>query len=248
MTENRTFQAALLDPIKPVPANLKDGRGRPAKSRFDIYRNNVVASLINGLESGFPMTRAFVGAKYFKLLAGKFVRIYLPQNPLMPLYGEEFSEFLSHNIPCGSHPYLSDIARLEYAIRLSYHSADSEEYDWSTLGHLNEDDLKEARVTFIPSVFLVTSDWPLFDIWIRSKINSESAVKETQSVLVVRPEFDPYPVLLPQSSQCFFRTLKDGMPLGLAIERASNTPGFDLKETLELFAKHRCVRNIEIPK
>ena len=156
MTENRTFQAVLLDPIKPVPANLKDGKGRPAKSRFDIYRNNVVASLINGLESGFPMTRAFVGAKYFKLLAGKFVRIYLPQNPLMPLYGEEFSEFLSHNIPCGSHPYLSDIARLEYAIRLSYHSADSEECDWSTLGHLNEDDLKEARVTFIPSVFLVT--------------------------------------------------------------------------------------------
>ena len=244
MTKEGMFQTALLDPANPVPSNLIDGRGRPAKSRFDIYRNNVVASLIRGLETGFPITNTFIGSEHFKILAGQFVRMYPPKSPVMPLYGEEFPEFLNHNIPCGTYPYLSDIARLEYAIRLSYHSADSDGYDWANLGLLNEDDLKEAKVTFKPSLFLVVSDWPLFDIWVHSKSNVASSAKGAQSVLVVRPEFDPYPVLLPQSSVSFFRDLQGQVPLGPAIERSSEVPGFDLQATLQLFAQHQCVKNI----
>jgi len=248
MTGKQAFKTALLDPNRPAPANLNDGHGRPANSRFDIYRNNVVTSLIRALETGFPMTCALLGSKHFKGLAIQFVRMNLPETPVMPIYGEKFPEFLDHHISQGAYLCLSDVARLEYAIRLSYHSADCEGYDWSTLGFLSEEDLTEVKVTFAPSVFIVSSKFPLYDVWASSKIDTNITAKEAQSVLVVRPEFDPYPVLLPQSSLTFFRDLKGLVPLGLAIERANKVPGFDLQATLQLFAQHQCVKNIARPE
>ena len=248
MTESQAFKTALLDPNKPAPANLNDGHGRPANSRFNIYRNNVVTSLIRALETGFPITCALLGSKHFKGLAIQFVRMNLPETPVMPLYGEKFPEFLYHHIPQSADLYVSDVARLEYTIRLSYHSADCDGYDWSTLGLLSEEELSDVQVTFAPAVFLITSDCPLYDMWASSKIDADSTAREAQSVLVVRPEFDPYPVLLPQSSLAFFLDLKGLVSLGLAIERANKVQGFDLQATLQLFAQHQCVKNIARPE
>ena len=39
------FTAAILDPDAPVPPGLLDPEGRPAGKRFNVYRNNLAASL-----------------------------------------------------------------------------------------------------------------------------------------------------------------------------------------------------------
>ena len=65
---HESFARALLDPSAGVPAGLLRPDGAPAARRFDIYRNNVVASLVDALaDSGvtdisMPMTPAKVWA------------------------------------------------------------------------------------------------------------------------------------------------------------------------------------------
>ena len=57
MTPHTLFQHALLDPSQPALATLSNGQGQEAGDRFDVYRNNVVLSLITAVEAGFPQTR-----------------------------------------------------------------------------------------------------------------------------------------------------------------------------------------------
>ncbi len=61
MTPHTLFQHALLDTSQPAPATLSNVQGQEAGDRFDVYRNNVVLSLITAVEAGFPQTRALTG-------------------------------------------------------------------------------------------------------------------------------------------------------------------------------------------
>jgi hypothetical protein len=62
MTDQSSFGAALLDPETPPPPGLTDAEGRPAGRRFDVYRNNVAASLTDALATGFPVIAKLLGA------------------------------------------------------------------------------------------------------------------------------------------------------------------------------------------
>lgn len=119
------FRAALLNPAHPVPAGLTDPEGRPAGKRFDVYRNNVTVSLMKALEAGFPAIAAFLGTENFRILAGTFVRQHPPASPVMQQYGAELPGFLEAFAPLRTCPWLGDLARLELALRSSYHAADA---------------------------------------------------------------------------------------------------------------------------
>ena len=69
------FTTALLDPDKPRPQGLVDPSGRPAGKRFDVYRNNVVSSLIGAMETAFPTIRRLVGDTFFGAMAGVYSRL-----------------------------------------------------------------------------------------------------------------------------------------------------------------------------
>ncbi len=59
------FAAALLDLERPIPAGLIGPDGRPSTRRFNVYRNNVVASLTRVLGAAFPVTVRIVGEEFF---------------------------------------------------------------------------------------------------------------------------------------------------------------------------------------
>ncbi len=53
--DQTTLRRAILDPLATVPDGITDDRGRPALRRFAVYRNNVVVSLTEALETAFPV-------------------------------------------------------------------------------------------------------------------------------------------------------------------------------------------------
>jgi len=241
------FRSAILDPDAARPAGLVDGQGRTAGRRFDVYRNNVAVSLSEALETAFPIIAKLVGAKNFKALAGAFLRAHPPSSPLMMFYGIEMPEFLSSFGPTTDIGYLPDIARLEIALRESYHAADIAALDPLELQELSTDELMASGIAFAPAVRLVRSTWPIHAIW---RFNTEDGAPKpsmaAEDIIVLRQELDPAPHLLPTGGGAFIAALFSGESVGSAFETATaETENFDLADTLALLLRGNALKKLK---
>jgi hypothetical protein len=228
------FRNALLDPDLPIPIGLTDPQGRPAGRRFNVYRNNVSVSLTEALRTAFPVIRALVGEDFFTAMATIFLRTHPPRSPLLMFYGVEMPDFLSAFAPVAHLGYLPDIARLELALRHSYHAADIAPVSPGTLAALPPDQLMNMQLMLAPPVFLIRSQWPIHAIWMANTRNGPSPKAVPQDVLVVRPEFDPEPELLPPGAGDFIEKLIAGNTIAAALDEEVS---FDLTATLGLLIK-----------
>ncbi len=247
MTAQAAFHAALLDVACPVPEGLCDGSGRPAGRRYGVYRNNVAVSLRDALDTGFPATARLLGAENFAHVAGRFLRSAPPTTPVMMHYGTGFPAFLEGLAPLAHLPYLGDVARIELALRASYHAADSPVADATILQGLDETAFFEARLVLAPSVRLLRSPWPALAIWTYTlRPNSPKPLAGAQDTLILRPDFDPEPHLLPDGGFAFLEGLDRGHCLGAAMDQAGE--GFDPGPTLGLLLAGGGISFIHPPK
>ncbi|MCP3969081.1 MAG: DUF2063 domain-containing protein [Rhodobacteraceae bacterium] len=234
MTGQRDFASGLLEPDFAAPVGLVNPDGAQALKRYDVYRNNVAVSLTEALELSFPVIRKLVGEANFKLLAGAFLRRHPPVTPILMLYGEQMPGFLEQFEPVQRLGYLPDVARLELALRLSYHAADVEPLDPVVLQQMPTDRLMAARVALAPAMRLVRSRWPVHSIW---RFNAEDGAgkpsAQGENVLVIRPGYDPVAATLPPGGGSFVDALMRAERFGTALDSAiAAAPGFDLTETL----------------
>lgn len=228
------FRQALLDAEQPVPSGLLDGYGAAAGRRFSVYRNNVAVSLTEALRVAFPVLCKLLGNENFDRLAGIFLRAHPPRSPMMMHYGQDLPAFLETFEPLQQIGYLPDVARLENAIRLSYHAKDAEPVDTAVIASLPPEQLTGARVRFAPAIQMVRSPWPLYDIW---RFNSEDGAPKpearAQSVLVTRAEYDPMPHPLTPPEAICLAALMEGQSFSQAIAAAeAEAKDFDLSPLL----------------
>ena len=246
MTTQSDFEGALLDANKPVPAGLSDGSGRPAGRRYWVYRNNVAVSLGDALGTGFPAISKLVGPQNFKNLAAIFLRQHPPKSPLMMHYGAEFPAFLEGFEPLKHLGYLGDVARIELALRQSYHAADATAADPTQLQRLGEAELMTCRMTLAPAVHILRSAWPAASIWAFNMVpGSPKPQAKPEDTLITRPEFDPMPHVLPHGAADFLIALAKGATFEDALKVAqSNAADFDLGATLNLALGHGAISDI----
>ena len=246
IVDQTDFKSALLDPSAQRPQGLKDGIGRPAGRRFDIYRNNIAVSLTEALETAFPVLVMLVGKKNFQTLASVFLRKHPPSSPLMMYYGAEMPVFLESFEPTSAIGYLPDVARIELALRESYHSADSQAIDPRKFQEIPPEKLMASVIGIAPSVRLVRSKWPIHAIW---RYNAETgAPKPTmtaEDVAVLRNDFDPVPHLLPDGGGAFIDALLRQQTLEEALDAATSaTDSFDLSAMLAILLGAGAVTSI----
>ena len=99
MSDPSAFSAALLDPERPPPDSLVSWNGSDPAVRFAVYRNNVIASLLEALADTFPVTRALVGGRFFDRMARQFIVVEPPVSPIMSAYGETLPAFIDGFAP-----------------------------------------------------------------------------------------------------------------------------------------------------
>lgn len=235
MTSDQTqFSAAVLDPAADVPSGLSDGQDQPAGRRFNVYRNNVAASLTQALNDGFPVIAKLLGRPGFDGIAGHYLRAHPPRSPVLMQYGQGFPTFLAGFEPLKHLGYLGDVARLELAIRSSYHAADAAAIDPSYLQSVAPDALLDAHLVLAPSLRLIRSDWPIYDIWrYNTAANAPKPKAVAQDVVITRPDFDPAPHLLKPGGAVWIGAIQQGHNIGAAFDRATqNIPDFDLATVL----------------
>lgn len=245
-TDQAAIRAALLDASQPVPSGLTDPDGATAGKRFAVYRNNIAVSLTEALRTGFPILRRLLGDDNFDRMAGLYLRAAPPDTPLMMHYGATLPAFLAGFAPLQHIGYLPDVARLELALRRSYHAADAVPIDPARLAAMAPDDLMRARLSFAPALELIRSPWPLFDIW---RFNTEDGapkpVAHAQDVLVLRREFDPEPHPLSPAAGQWLETAHAGAPMGDAQDAAlALDPEFDLGALLTLLLDGHAITDI----
>lgn len=235
IVDQTDFRRAILDPKIERPDGLSDGNGQAAGRRFDVYRNNVAVSLAEALETAFPTIAKLVGTQNFNVLAGIFLRQHPPSSPLMMFYGQEMPGFLENFEPAKALGYLPDIARLEVAMRESYHAADHTAVDPKAF-EIAPDMLMASKLEFAASLRLIRSRFPIHGIWRFNHIEgAPKPANAPEDVVILRVEMDPEPHVLPAGGGAFIAALLDEKTLGGAHEAASTeTPDFDLAQTLSI--------------
>ncbi|WP_323784926.1 DNA-binding domain-containing protein [Thalassovita sp.] len=238
------FRTALLDPMQPVPTGLTDGMGRPAGKRFSVYRNNVTVSLKDALETGFPATARLLGADNFETVSQGYLRSHPPKSPCMMFFGDNFASYIAAIPALKSLGYLPDIARLEYAIHLSYHAADGTALDPGRLADIAPQALNRARLNFSPAVQLIRSDWPIWAIREKAlNANAPAPPGTAQPVLITRPQYDPVLHPLTRETAELITALQSGATLAKAMIRA---PEADLGQLLALLLAQSALTDIDV--
>lgn len=244
------FAAALLDAEPRIPAAISNARGVDAARRFGIYRNNVNASLSAALAARFPVVERLVGEDFFRATALLFVERHPPRSPVLSTYGGRFPDFLDRFEPVAALPYLSDVARLEWARAVAYHAADDRAIDIARLSAFPVDRLPDVRMTFHSSARVVVSDYPIVSIW-RTNTHDD-VVREigpdlaAEAALVSRPALDVLVTPLPRGAARLIAHLAEGHPLGAAAQDATeDDPEMNISNALALLFGAGAIIHVE---
>ena len=238
-----TFKDTILDPQAPVPAGLINPDGQTASKRFDVYRNNVAVSLLDALETAFPVVRKLVGDQFFRAMAGVYFRKHPPRSPLMMFYGEAMPQFLRRFEPAQSVPYLPDIASLELALRHAYHAADATPVDGQALAALEPDKLMSVKIRLAPAVQTITAEFPIHAIdRANTQNDAPKPVMQAEAVVITRPGFDPQIHPINAAGAACIAALQGGQPLGQAMALTDDT--LDLGAVLGLLLGQGAVTEI----
>ena len=72
------FSSALIDPHSETPAVVTGPPSKAAVKRYNVYRNNVTASLIEALAAIYPAVQRITGVEFFRAMARSHIRATPP--------------------------------------------------------------------------------------------------------------------------------------------------------------------------
>ncbi|WP_422033724.1 DNA-binding domain-containing protein [Reyranella sp.] len=231
------FARAVLQ----APLSVPDGIRREVRSaherRFGVYRNNVKASLVAALAARFPVVARLVGDEFFTAMALVFIECHPPRSPVLAEYGAAFASFLEGFDPAADLPYLPDIARLEWARHVAFHSADANPADIAWLAELPPEALGSVRLGLHPAMAVIASPWPIVSVWTTNAHDATPAAPAAdwtgETALVTRPHLEVLLHRLPPGADRLVTELACGGALGAAAEAAARAhEGFDLVTAL----------------
>jgi len=244
----RTFAEALFFDHAPIPASIRCGSGKASASRFSVYRNNVIASLVNAVAKRYPVVRELLSEDAFNRIAHLYIAAEPPRSPILLKYGESFPQFLRGIGRSTSADYLADVAELEAARTRAYHSADATPISRDSFGTLPPEQLPDLRFTLHPSVQLLKSRFPVVSIWEANLHANDNMLSfwQPECALIARPQLQVEVRRLTSGAFEFLHALADRCTVGEAIQRGTaNVRDFDLAECFNVLISADVVVDME---
>jgi hypothetical protein len=235
--EQTAFARKLMWREDGLPQGITSHSSPTPVKRFNVYRNNVFASLSETLAARFPVVERLVGDEFFQAMAREFVSRHPPRSAVLVEYGEAFPAFLEAFEPVASLPYLPDIARLEWACNTAYHAPDATPMGGAALAAIPAEAIGEAVLHLHPCVQVVASPYPIVSIWQTNTHDEDvrpiSPEMPGETALVVRQALDVLVLRLDKGAAAFVASIAEGRTLNDAVESAFQADAdFSLPTTL----------------
>lgn len=216
------------------------GEGLSAELRLQVYRNNFYVSLTGALIAVYPVIQKLVGEAYFAQAARRYLREHPSPSGDIHDFGASFAEFLSTLPELGAHPYMPDVARLEWGYHEVFHAPDVRAtIDPAQLAQI--DDAHWGRTQFVlhPAVRLAISHYPVLSIWQSNQDGADGSADLAvggEQLLIARNGLDVELRPISLGEYTLLSAFNDGRVLASAFEQAQLVePGFDLAESLSRF-------------
>jgi hypothetical protein len=219
-------------------------RGPACRGTGRAARVETVAP-IEVLCARFAVTCRMVGIGSFRAMAHRYIADQPPASPIPLHYGETFPRFLRSQNDSASMEYVADIAELEMLRGKSYCAPKAEPIAVQTFLPPSAGKLENLRLVLHPSVFLVSSRFPVVTIWENNRCRGCNEVIRrwaAESALVARPFHAVDVWRLPPGGDAFIKALLGRLPIAAAAEdgiRAASN--FDIVGNLKLLAEANIV-------
>ena len=198
-------------------------------ARLRAYTGGYPARISDALEEAYPALKHVVGSTAFALL----VRRYLPHVPAgiynLNDVGTALPSYLIDDEIARDLPFVPDLARLEHAVHSAFHASDAPPLVLTELAVWTLEEWSAAVLEFQPSVVLVSSAWPIHDIWNARETPIEEidiALEERpQHVLVGRPDGVVQCEVIDAGEAAALKSMRGGATLGQAVEEIAERGG-----------------------
>lgn len=230
------FRATVLGNDETVVRHLRQGRSALAR-RLAVHRNTVQTSLADVLATAFPVVKRVIGEEFFAAFIRRFIAAHPPRVPQLSEYGRELPAYIASSDQLKALPYLTDLARLEWARGEAYFAADADPMPVERLGTMSADALPEARLVLHPATRVVSSPFPIHRIWTVNQPDVEEVPQVDMTVaeaaLVLRSGFHVVTRKITAGDAAFLEALGAGMTLSDAADAALGAdPVFELQAAL----------------
>ena len=209
------------------------GDSIPAAARLSVYRHHVFHSLAGALAATFPPVQALVGEEFFRGLARGFVVGALPSQPVLAEYGATFPAFIESHSAAADLPYLADVARLDWALNVAFHSPVERRLEAADLATIPAEQLPSKTIALAAGTGLIRSAYPIDRIWTVSQPDAPAETVDLSAgatrLLVLRGPDDAGFIALSEGEAAFMAALGAGRSLERAAEAGfAVDAGFDL--------------------
>ena len=189
--------------------------------RLTIYRNNFLIGLGEALKANFPVTLQLVGRDFFEHAARRFILAHPPRRPCLFEYGEEFPGYLAGLPQLAAMPYVSEMARFEFARIASYNAP--AQYCLSAVGlaGLTPEELDTLPIRLARHVQLISVSAPILELWKAHQqpepdVAGIDMTPRPRTLLICRPARSLVVRELAPPAVRFLSAAGDGTRLGLA--------------------------------
>ncbi len=169
MTREALRQQMLLRALWRNDAALQGWVRAPARASaahgVAAYRGNAGALAERALGSAFPTIAALIGAESFAGLARHFWHEQPPVRGDVGEWGDALPVFIAASDQLAAEPYLTDSARLDWAVHAATRAADVSGGWPPALEALTSTDPALLRMQLAAGASVVESRWPIATVW-----------------------------------------------------------------------------------
>lgn len=148
ITEGTRKRTSAVAPVLRFETPPGDGIG----TRLDIYRSGYLARLVEAIESDYPALRRILGEGAFGSLVGRYARACPPRSFDIGRAGDRLPVFLDQDPLTRDLPFLPDLARLEWALRVAFVAPDATPLAWEDLGAIDPEAVADTAFRLLPRV------------------------------------------------------------------------------------------------